>query len=1214
MKLTPSQRVAVEHRGSNLLVAASAGSGKTEVLARRCLSLVADAAHPCDIDRLLVLTFTRAAAAELRVRIARMLRAEAAKLADTAQRRHLRRQEMLVATADIGTIDSWCGRLVREHFTTANVDVNFTVLGAEDATLLRRRELEALRQWVHQDKDPVAERARAWIARAPQPSDAFLISLVARLSAFREHLVNPEDWLARQRAHAETDDTAAVLAAALAEECAFQHDQLGALAADNGNNEFAALVAYHAALGNWRDRLHDPACLGVIVDEITAFEIQKPRKPRGQPAPEERVELAEVRERWLKKRLQDCWDPKTVATILAHAPVVGPLTLVLLDLEQRYHDQLVDAKRKETKYEFADIQRLALDLLGTPAGPRGRTPTAIARKLQRRYEHILVDEYQDTSPIQVELLRLVTHAAPPAGNRFMVGDVKQSIYGFREAEPRLFSELIEAFAAGREPGCVQYLSDNFRSHCGVLEPLNRLFSLLFDRALGGTGFGTDEALQAGRAELPNPTLDAAPRVTVYAIQAPRERGDTSPSSDTEEPERIEREAQIAADAIRRLLADGVQVLERGADAGPRLRPVRLGDIVILLRSAAKNAAAVARVLRANGIRCVTAGREELLDTLEVRDVVNVLKLLVNRRQDVALAAYLRGPLVGLTDRELLQIRTWTDAREDFFTAVTAAARRNEEMGRRVAVALEQLDEWAHTAREEELPALLQRILHDAALAHFALALPGGVQRVALLRSLERLATGFTAGGQGVAEFVAHLESLAAEEVDPGALAHGDDDVVRIMTIHGSKGLEFPVVLLLGAGNRFNTQSQSAALQCDDGVGFGLRYSDYPLRGNVTSARHFVLREHVRRRELEEELRLLYVATTRAREQLVIIGWTPTDQWDNYRSLYASRGKAPPLIARLGVQTRLEWVLMAAAAGGLHLPQGDAPAAMTLEFCTPDSIHVPDALAAAPDERPAELALSSADEAWVARGRTLVTSPPDDRLGHLPAVLSVSAVKELAARDHEAESTARLTSEHRADVQVIPSLGRPAFASKPGVRDGRTVGSATHRFLQFAEFDRLTDAAAVHRQCANLAAAGLLSADEAALVAADDLVWLAGTPEGRLLATAGDRVRREVPFVYALPLGDTGERAILRGVIDCLVATDDGLVIVDYKTDAPRDQADWAARVASYTVQLQLYAQAAAAIFARPVVRAVLAFVHARRLVDVSLGRPPVAAWLERVAR
>ncbi len=1208
MKLTDSQRAAIEYRGSNLLVAASAGSGKTEVLARRCVALIADPVCPCDVERLLVVTFTRAAAAELRVRIARMLREAAAQTAAAGPRAHLRRQELLVETADIGTIDAWCGRIVREHFAQAGVDVGFSVLGEQDALLLRRDVLDALFEGIHRGDEPLAAEVRAWLARAPAPGDDFLRALVARLSGFREHLVNPAPWFDRQRAACNVNDAADVLAAALAEECLYQHEQVQVLlAAANADDAPRALRPYADQLGNWCGQLATPGRLAEVVDDLAAFKLPKPR--RGESA--ESPAVGEVRDRWLKGRLQKRWSPADVRSILRHAPLVAGHTATLLRVEARYQQLLEDAKRARAQYEFADVLRMALDLLGAPTEHRQRRPTDIARRLPRRYEHVLVDEYQDTSPVQVEILRLVTRDGPGQSNRFMVGDLKQSIYGFREAEPQLFAELIDAYAAGRADGRVQYLSDNFRSHPAVLDGLNRLFALLFDRALGGTPFDAAERLRAGRDEIANPTLADRARIEVHVIEQPGRRAAEAAEDGDDQAlvESIEREAQLAAEQIRGLLAAGVQIPVRGPDGKPALRPLRLADIVVLLRAARQNAPHVARVFRANGIRCIAGGREALLDAVEVLDVCNVLQLLVNRRQDVPLAAYLRGPLVGLSVEELLAIRaTAQDAAGDFYDAVTHCVRRRPDaaLARKLERALAQLDTWSVVAREEELPTLLQRILHDGALPLFAQALPGGDQRVALLRALQNLAAAFSTGDQGIAEFVAYLDTLAAEDVDPGGLAAGDEDVVRIMTIHAAKGLEFPVVFLLGTGAKFNEQAQREGLLCDEPLGLGLRCKDYPARAELNGARHLVDRQRRARRELEEELRLLYVATTRARELLFVVGSASEGAWADCRGRYETAAGAIPLISRQSVRNRLEWVMMATATGRLHESHDGSPPSVPVVMHPAAEIHVPEPGALATTTESPPLPPSSPDdEAWVQRSCALLASPPDRSLASLPAVLSVSAAKELALQEAAADAPTVL------DAPIQP-LHAPTFAAGAAPADGRELGAACHRFLQLADLARLSPEAAARAQVDELAAAGRLQPAEAALVPMADVAWFADTPEGRLLARGAPHARREVPFVYALSLGAADEHTIVRGVIDCLLETPDGLVILDYKTDRPRDETDFAARLAGYTVQLQLYAQAAAAIFGRPVVRALLIFLRARRTIAVPLTVPSLPALLHEV--
>lgn len=1193
MNLTASQRRAVEHRGSNLLVSASAGAGKTEVLAQRCVGLIADSQRPCDLDRLLVVTFTRAAAAELRVRIADMLRRAATNAPAGPLQRHLRRQQLLVQAAEIGTIDAWCGRLVREHFAQAGVDVAFTVLGGQDAQVFRAAVLDELFDWIHGANDPLAADARAWVSRATSPDDGFLRDLVAGLSRYREHLVNPEAWFARQAAPGPGRDAEPVLARELANECAFQHAQLVELP----EAVVAALAPYRAALAAWQQSLDNPGTLVTVVDLIKDFKFGGGRKRKD--APPEPAGVAEVRERWFKKRLKERWKPDVIKSILACAPRTAALTQTLLRLEARYQELLTAAKRAAAKYEFGDVLRMALDLLGTPAAGHERTPTDIARRLQRRYEHILVDEYQDTSPVQVEILRLVTRAEPGRTNRFMVGDVKQSIYGFREAEPRLFTALVAALEAGSAEGRVEYLADNFRSHADLLAALNQLFAALFDPALGGTAYGPQERLQAGRAgsELANPTLGGPPRVEVHVISADADSTDAGdddePNAEELEPEIIEREAQLAAAQIRELLASGAQVPARDADGTLRLRPLQLNDIVILLRSAVHAAGQAASVLRRNGLACVTAGRETLLDAVEVRDVCNVLKLLVNRRQDVALAAYLRSPLAGLSAADLLAIRgACPQPRADFYAAVEhyGRARRSAALAARLDAALAQLDDWARAARELELPALLRRIYQDSGLLLLAGALQAGAQRIALLQSLQNLAAAFAGQGPGDLDgFLTYLERLRNEDLDPGALAAGPEDAVRIMTIHGAKGLEFPVVFLLGTGIKFNVARQRETLHADEEVGLGLRFGDYPARATLQSATHFVLQRRVAQRELEEELRLLYVAATRARERLYLVGHGKADAWAAHQAQVAERAGPPPLIARLSASNRLEWILMATA----RAPD-DPPLIRVATHKAGDIVIAPSAQAA-PTE--ADVTLTDEDESWLARGRALLGAEVGSVLADVPAIMSVSALKEAALREHAADQP--FIVGHAGEA-----LPRPTFAAKE-TTDGRDLGTACHRFLELADLGKLGSAAAVNAQVEALRAGGRLSAAQAALVPVADLVWFATTELGTLLSGYADRIRREVPFVFALPVGDSGARTIVRGIIDCLLELPAGLTLIDYKTDRVRDAADLEVRLAGYRVQMQAYARAASAIFARPVTRAALVLLRARQVVDV----PPAPVQL-----
>jgi ATP-dependent helicase/nuclease subunit A len=1213
VNLTDAQREAVEHRGSNLLVAASAGSGKTEVLARRCLSLITDPEHPCRVDQLLVVTFTRAAAAELRARVGVMLREAAHEARQRHVRDHLKRQQVLVDTAEIGTIDAWCARVVREHFaaTEQGVDPAFGVLSAEQATLLRGEALDELFEWVYTSTDERAQAARSWILRHTKPADGFLRDFVRELNAYREHLVNPDQWISRQlklhqRDHtAVRSDAARLLAEALRAECVFQEEQLadvlGEAAATAVRNQ---LREYHESLASWHQRLDDVEAVGQVVSEIASFKF--PTKPRDCDVHDAALR-SEVKERWFDQRLRKRWDPEWVENVVAHAGRVAELVVTLLRLEARYH-ALLDAKKHARRaYEFGDVLRMALDLLGTPAENQRRTPTSIAYGLQRRYEHILIDEFQDTSPVQVELLRLVTRSEPGRSNRFMVGDLKQSIYGFRQAEPRLFADQMEVLLRGREEGRLLRLTDNFRSHHDLVEGLNALFASLFDVRLGGTGYGGDERLCARREEAKDASPQGEPRIELQLVfddSAGRDESDEA-GGDEMPLERIEREARVAARRIHALLANKTRIVERDARGALHSRPLRCADIVILLRSAKGNAAPLAGVLRAAGIPCVATGRESILDSLEVQDVRCALALLVNRQQDVALASYLRGPMVGLSAAQLFEVRGAARG-AGFLDAVEAyrSGGADRELVGQLEQAMQQLDRWSAAARTQELPTLLRQILRETAQVLFARGLPGGEHRVAMLRALEGLAADFAGRGQqGAAEFVEYLDSLREQDVHPVATPTTGEDVVRIMTIHAAKGLEFPVVFLLNGGAAFSRRPRRGGLECHVRHGIGLDFFDYPDRTRLASAAFGVSRQAAAQRELEEELRLLYVAATRARERLVIVGHTSERKWDELRQRYADSTGSLPLISRLSAASILEWATMGVAVGHLDAAIGAARPFVRVETHTGEIALSAERDAAVGPEATDAGELTDADRAWIERGRTAVTATPDLALARRPAVLSVSAVKRQSAR--------AAGEDVPLDLDFGVPLSHPAFARSAIQEDGRSIGDAYHQFLQLADLARLHPAEAVRQQLGQLVSEGRLAEEQAMLLSVDDLTWFAGTKMGRSVAAHADTCRRELPFVYAPRLGDDPEPVLLRGVIDLLFETEAGLFILDYKTDRPRGEADWQRRIQGYSVQLQLYALAARDISGHAIVEGTLVFLREHRVVPVPVQSPTLAAVLAR---
>lgn len=1186
MPLTEQQQTAVVHRGSSLLVSASAGSGKTQVLAQRCVELIADPRQPCDVDRLAVVTFTRAAAAELRERVARLLRARAAEETDSDRQRRLREQELLVESAEIGTIDGWCARIVRQNYERADVDPGFSILAEEPARLLRRQVLEELFAWVYSAADPRAAAARDWVRATAAAQDEFLRGLVAELSSYREHLVSPETWLAAQlQVHTVEEHAPQLaqdgLAQVVQRELRLQREAIDQL---TGGAASGPVADYMLALDRWDRELEDSARIRAVSEEIEKYRV--PRAGKGGRAPG-RSEATE----WHRRRLRERWGARRIAGMIDRAGLASRRVATLLRLEAEYERRLQAAKRSAGTYEFADVLRLALRVLGDATESGDLMPSELARRLRARYEHVLVDEFQDTSPVQIAIIRLLTRDEPGRTNGFFVGDVKQSIYGFRQAEPALFTELLDDFESGRRPGRALSLADNFRSHADLLNPLNDVFAALLDRRLGGADYRERERLVPRRDELPNPSLDGQDRVDLIVVEEPGEHSrhqseEAAPDDDVDDLDRIEREAILAAGHIRALLAAGVQVLDR-ADNRPVLRLLRLGDIVVLLRSAKVNARMVARTLRQEGVPALTIGKDVVLDTTEVNDLRAVLGLLANRREDLLLAAYLRGPFVGIDERGLLELRQ--AAPHEFHRAVDEYSKTGSDPGlqARVAAALQRLEEWRQADRELELPQLLRRIIRDTDYELFVRGLPAGAHRAATLAAFVGMSEHFAAADSvGAAEFVQHLEALDAAALDPAIAIPSDEDAVRVMTIHASKGLEFPVVFLLNAGARFNLAVTRAALQADAQTGVGIRVAEYSARGEVWSWQHAVIRDIAQERERSEELRLLYVAATRAREKLYVIGHARS----NSDVRPPPRGQVLPLIPRLTAGSPLAWLLMAAGRG------------VSVTCCPATDIQPAAAFASRPgaagSPRPvAAPPWTSADEQWLQRSTALLEQKVFSAAAVLPAVLSVSALKNLARRDHQPEAATTRDGRFR-------SLAAPRWLAASGETDSRARGSAAHIFLEHVDLAALREADRLRAQLELLTSRGRLTAEQAAMVPLPDIAWFGSTDLGQTLALNAELCGREVPFVYAAPVLDGAERMIVRGVIDCVLRSPDGLVLVDYKTDQVGG-AELAERYETYSVQLRHYAAAAAAAFARPVVRAALVFLHAREVREVA-GGPPAA--------
>ncbi len=1239
IEFTPEQRRAIETVDRSVLVSAAAGSGKTAVLAARCGHLICDAPPPyrCGVDELLVVTFTEAAAAEMKQRINRALR-ERAESGDE----RLRTQLALIDTVQISTLHAFCLWMVRRWFHRVGVDAHAQLLDEDEARLLKHEALSELLNEHYAGDGPDAEAFRRLVEDYGLGYDGVIAQFVLQLANFLVSLPEPQAWV--QLACGDSAERRAMLLAdwesALRVELRRQAEHCTAAARvidrewPTGAFYAGLLRDYQAQLDDWAQRIEHGRDFERVRQDILAYELSSRGSPRlGKSAtPEEITErdrardvFADVQKTLLKTRLQKRLARFSAEELSAGFDRVMPYAQTLVLLADAFVQRFDAVKRALGVMDFADLERLAYRLLTERLPDEEQNP--VTAELRGRFAHVLVDEYQDINPLQATLLALVSREASSAqaGNLFTVGDVKQSIYRFRLAEPVMFLRRAAAFRRGEGGACID-LQRNYRSFRNVLECVNALFRQLMQDEVGGIAY--DEHAELKAPEQPLPPVGEPVELHVLARKLETDDDQVAAAEDDDVPRyvdvndpaqwgAVEREAFRIGTRIDELFRSGMQV-------GPPddRRPLAYRDICILLRSTRHSAAAIAGVLTQMGIPTWTDAGHALFEAQEVRDVLALLAVLDNIQQDIPLTAVLRSGMLGerCTEDDLLAIRR-LDKRVDFHEAVRAYARRGPDVALREKLngLLRRLEHYRRDLRDQPLADVLWRIYRDTGYFAYVGGLRGGEQRRANLVALHERARQF--GGfrrQGLRRFLRFIESLQAVDQDLGApSAVGEaENVVRIMSIHKSKGLEFPVVIAAEMGRAFNRTDATGRFLFDRTTGVGLKAVDRDRLIEYPTVLHRACARSADEASQAEELRVWYVALTRAREKLILVGTEDLEKLERMRAMArANAGQVGPLQV-LSAQTPLHWVVAAHGA----IP----PARVTWDEATgPDAGVLLEVTTYAPDEildwrLPAA---ASADDAGLRKAvAALAPLPPAeplsrelewavdfiDRLDYAYPHLETSSVQAARAasgvkRPHDwpDEESAPVVADARAPAHHTAAS---ADARQEGIRRGRVVHSA----LELLRLDQAADAAQIAQQMDRLAADGLLDAADVPLIDVDALAWFFNTPLGRRIRAAGDDgYRREWMFLASEPAdrfdrlvtGDADDRVLVRGVVDGILTDQAGLAIVDYKTDRV-DAGDVDARAADYALQLQLYAAAVSAVFGRPVTARYLVFLHGRRIVEV----------------
>ena len=1151
---TKDQQRAIDARDSALLISAAAGSGKTKVLTERLMSYITGE-DPKSIDSFLVITFTRAAAGELRSRIMQELTERMAAEPDNTA---LRRQYALLSRAQISTIHGFCSGLIRENCLPLELPPDFKVVDESRTAVMKQSALDKVMEECY-ERIETDEKLRALIDTVGAGrDDGRLAELVLKLHNKMQSHAYPEVWAEQQRtalyAEGITDPAETVWGQYLLESAAetaeywarimeemlgeMTHPDYDYIAAKYGDNfaetaEGLRSFAAAAKLG-W-----DKAA------EYSAIPFPRLNSPR-KPAHPEVVERLKARRNACKDAVAGLKDEfaQKGAEVLADMRKTAPAMDALLTLTLEFDKVFAKEKKRRGLVDYGDLEHFAARLLSDEGGE----PTLLARQISQRYTEIMVDEYQDVSAVQELIFRSVSK---DGRNLFAVGDVKQSIYRFRLADPTIFTEKYLSYhdyedAPAGEP-CRILLRENFRSRREILEAANGVFDNIMSTRLGELEYDDNARLRCGAAyegDVPVPKL--------YLITADKDDEETMTTS-------RDVEADFVAKTIRRLIDEGTPVKD-----GDGTRPARYGDIVLLMRSANTAVHTYRRALSAWGIPVRSEQGGGFWQRSEITELMAVLSVVDNPMQDVPLVTVLRSVYVGFTPDELARVRAM-DKKGSFYDGLCKAA----DSVPKAAAFLEKLNRWRGIAADIPLRDLVLRILDDLDVTAVTSAMVDGRMRLRYVTAFTDLAVRFEeTGWQGLRRFVVWLQRQMENSLEPEVNC-GGGDAVQIMSIHKSKGLEFPIVFLCDTARRFNKSDTSETVLVHPRLGLGPKVIDSERGIEYFSMPRRALMRKLNRETLSEEMRLLYVAMTRPKEYLFITGVLK----DAEKSLEKQRplvtSPVSPQVLE-GASAMVNWLISAALADGERHLQIECVSHVMGEAETREEVVTEQA---------------AADERLVAQIReNLAYRYPNAESVSLPSKLTATELKYLDGGDEESAA-------------LVKNMGR-RFRSFRADGEARRLsaveqGIATHLVFQHIDYMAAVDLDSVRGEIARLEAKGILNPRQAKGVDAKQVAQFFMSPAGELMRR-GERVLREFKFSLLRPAGDyfataADDTVLLQGVIDCAVEIDGGWTVIDYKTDGVTAD-EVAARGAVYASQVQAYSEAMEAITGLPVKKTILYFL------------------------
>ena len=1189
---TPEQLQAINARGSNILVAAAAGSGKTAVLVERIIRRVCDAENPSSIDRLLILTYTEAAAAEMKRKIADAI---AKQIKENPDNEYLRRQGMLIHSAHISTIHAFCMAIIQNNIHKTAIPPDFSLIDDTENKLLKNQALDAVLESYYKRIEKKDAFRDLTVGYGGIKTDDNLRGTVLKLYEFVQSLAYPEKWLktaadqykkvvkANSVEGTVWEKLLVDICYDLSKEIKESLDAVMALIEDTVPHDHKCYIYYTDMYAEFNSLfslvLNKSASYSELAESVTNFSI-----PRfyGKSGIDDDIiyTLESIRKEIISKNLKEMAElvnaanSENIEKIIKCSPRVQVLKQLVRQTE-RLHKSM---KREKSFLDFNDLEHETIGLISTRKGE----PTQLAIELQDRFDEILVDEYQDTSNIQDTMFRLISKDNK---NIFMVGDLKQSIYRFRNAAPDIFAEKYREYLKGNGGICIR-LFKNFRSRTQIIDSVNGLFSSIMKRETGGIDYTKEEYLVYG--------ADYAEDCGNFTTEILLTDTDKNHYPDEYlEYSSNQLEAITVARRIRNMVDNCELYVKDKATNQPR--PVRFGDITILIRNKSK-APELKEILEEYGISAYSEIGKSFLDSTEVMTVLSFLQIIDNPRQDIPLIAVLRSPMFNFSPDELCQIRL--AIKGDFYDTLLSAAENGNKKARYF---LNVLNNFRNNSSHMGVDEMIQRICYDLHYMAIAGSMPGGKLRQANLNLLYETGASFEKSGtSGLFNFMAYIESVrdVGGDLTPAKLFSENAETVSIMTIHKSKGLEYPVVFLYGTEQDFKESDASKSVIWHEDAGIAMDYVDTYNRVRYQSAPKLLLKERIKRQQRAEEMRLLYVALTRAKEKLIISS-TISDRKSNWKkAIFSQAGEVIPGFIRRCLRTR-DWMLAAFLShpDSLILRKeaermdiiSKCDTGYNLEVRIINHATNPIDIISPDNEYNEEKTIKKiTNEDILDR---LLYEYPHTELSKTPLKLSVSEIKRRLMPDNNF-------------VPSLPALNTSILTGTSQI-GAAEKGTITHYVMQHLDYEKTNSAHEIEEQIIFMVNSGMISKRQADIVDIESIYSFFISPIGVRLKGA-KRVERELDFYMEIPASvinpnipdhDKTEPILLQGIADCVFFEGDNIILLDYKTDRVTEE-NAQARAEFYKTQIDYYAQALENILEKPVNERYLYFMNLNKTIKM----------------